>query len=216
MERPRTVARFLFVAVLLLLPAIVAVSTTDRISLHLSINAFHAPWADTFFRFATHLADGLVPVLVAILFLLMGTWRSFLMVAVSCAGSALVTQFLKRLVFPGMHRPGKFREELVDLHWLTDLDLNMYYSFPSGHATSAFSLSMALTVLAAKPRWAPLLALVAAVLAFSRVYLSQHFTEDIIAGAVVGMGVTMLVYHWLFRSSMSSKGWLERKAIGAR
>ena len=58
-------------------------------------------------------------------------------------------------------------------------------SFPSGHALTAFAAAGAVAVLAPRLRW-PVLAL-AAVIAFSRVYLGVHFWLDVLAGAALGL-----------------------------
>jgi undecaprenyl-diphosphatase len=64
------------------------------------------------------------------------------------------------------------------------IDLPTSNSFPSGHATTAFAAGVALAILAPRLRW-PALAL-AAVVAYSRVYLGVHFWADILAGAALG------------------------------
>jgi undecaprenyl-diphosphatase len=61
------------------------------------------------------------------------------------------------------------------------------YSFPSGHATTAFAAAAAVGVLHPRLRW-PLLAL-AAVVGFSRVYLGVHWGLDVLAGAMLGTGI---------------------------
>ena len=66
----------------------------------------------------------------------------------------------------------------------------------------------ALAVVIGKPVPAILLAALAALLAFTRVYLSQHFTEDVLAGAFVGTVVTIGVYYLLYRTA-----WGERTAL---
>jgi membrane-associated phospholipid phosphatase len=64
-------------------------------------------------------------------------------------------------------------------------------SFPSGHAMSAFAVAGALAVLAPRLR-RPVLAL-AALIAFSRVYLGVHFWFDVLVGSVLGLAVGVLV-----------------------
>jgi membrane-associated phospholipid phosphatase len=64
-------------------------------------------------------------------------------------------------------------------------------SFPSGHAMSAFAVAGAIAFLAPRLRW-PVLGL-AALIAFSRVYLGVHFWLDVLAGAALGMTIGLLI-----------------------
>jgi undecaprenyl-diphosphatase len=63
-------------------------------------------------------------------------------------------------------------------------------SFPSGHAMTAFATAGAVAVLAPRLRW-PMVA-VAAVIAFSRVYLGVHFWLDVLVGSALGLAVALL------------------------
>lgn len=67
------------------------------------------------------------------------------------------------------------------------------YSFPSGHATTSFGLAYMLSTF--YPFWpVPTAAYLAAfVIAFSRVYVGEHYPSDVISGALLGV----LASKWL-------------------
>ena len=75
-------------------------------------------------------------------------------------------------------------------------------SFPSGHAATSFA---AATILAISfPRLAPLLYLLAAAVAFSRVYVGVHYPLDIVGGAVLGVLIATAL-HLLVRARLRSR-----------
>ncbi|GBF35448.1 phosphoesterase [Desulfocucumis palustris] len=59
------------------------------------------------------------------------------------------------------------------------------YSFPSGHAATAFAAATAIAMQAG--RTAPAVLLLAALISFSRVYVGVHYPFDVLAGAVIGI-----------------------------
>ena len=63
------------------------------------------------------------------------------------------------------------------------------FSFPSGHATVSFACATVLALAVPRLRW-PLYAL-AALIAFSRVYVGVHYPFDVLAGAVLGIGIAI-------------------------
>jgi undecaprenyl-diphosphatase len=72
-------------------------------------------------------------------------------------------------------------------------------SYPSGHTASAGATSVALVLLFTAPgrhrrRWWALAALGTTAMAWSRTYLQVHWLTDVIAGAMLGVGVTLVVF----------------------
>jgi undecaprenyl-diphosphatase len=63
-------------------------------------------------------------------------------------------------------------------------------SFPSGHAATSVAGAVVLAYLLG--RWGAWLGLLAAAVAFSRVYVGVHYPLDVLAGAVLGAGVGLL------------------------
>jgi undecaprenyl-diphosphatase len=57
-------------------------------------------------------------------------------------------------------------------------------SFPSGHAATSFAAATMLSF--AFPGFAPVLLILAAAVAYSRVYVGVHYPIDVIAGAALG------------------------------
>jgi undecaprenyl-diphosphatase len=57
-------------------------------------------------------------------------------------------------------------------------------SFPSGHAATSFAAATILSF--AFPKWTPAFLLLAAAIAFSRVYVGVHYPLDVISGAALG------------------------------
>lgn len=197
MERTAAVNCYLLAFLVLALPAAVLISCTDRLQLHAMIHSGHLGVADEFFRYFTHLGDGLVPTFLAIGLLLFHGMRGFLMMGLSCGLGAIIVQVMKRVFFPEMDRPVTFQEEMPGMHWVADLVLNNHYTFPSGHAAAAFGMCTALVVIIARRRWALPLLLFATAIAYSRVHLSQHFTEDVLAGAIIGTVSAYGIHRWI-------------------
>ena len=70
------------------------------------------------------------------------------------------------------------------------------YSFPSGHAMTAFAASV--VIFKNRPRrvGVPVLTL-AVLISFSRLYVGVHYPSDVIAGALLGTLIA-LIFFWLF------------------
>ena len=82
---------------------------------------------------------------------------------------------------------------------------NMHYhtghnSFPSGHTFAAFAI-FTLLMLTSKSKKSQIIYLLLAVLAgLSRIYLAQHFIEDVAFGSFLGIITAMFIYYLFFIS----------------
>jgi len=106
--------------------------------------------------------------------------------------SSIVVQSMKRLVFAPSPRPMaviKWSETLLP----EGLEVPLQFAFPSGHTTTAF-VFFTLLALHFKKISVQILAAIAIIgVGLSRVYLMAHWIPDVMAGAVLGMILALLV-----------------------
>jgi undecaprenyl-diphosphatase len=76
-------------------------------------------------------------------------------------------------------------------------------SFPSAHAT--FSFMMATLLTAWFPRYRVIFFIVAGFIGWTRIYLGLHYPTDVIAGAMLGYGITKLILLY-FLLSLDGRG----------
>jgi membrane-associated phospholipid phosphatase len=119
----------------------------------------------------------------------LGTRLQFIFWAV--AVSNLVTEVLKYCI--GRGRPFVGGEVNV-FHFSHFAGNPAYSSLPSGHATTAFALAFAVSVIWPQARVA--MAVYAIVIAATRLVLVAHHPSDVVAGALVGVIGAMFVRYW--------------------
>ena len=73
------------------------------------------------------------------------------------------------------------------------------FSFPSGHSGSSFAAATALFCFYKKPGIAALV--LAALIAFSRMYLFVHYPTDVLAGSMLGIFMALAVCCFLRKSA---------------
>ncbi|NOY37481.1 MAG: phosphatase PAP2 family protein [Chlorobi bacterium] len=184
---------FLLYLVLVII-AMVILGFYGKADTHLFINRWHSPFFDRFFIAVTELGNGwmVAAVLIPLLFIRYGY---ALLHAVNHLVITLIVQLLKHVIFPGVLRPSAFFRDDPSLYMIKDYPLHHYNSFPSGHAATAFGIFMLLVILARRPAFKMVWFLLAVITAWSRVYLSQHFLQDIVAGSFIGTGSTFLLFY---------------------
>jgi len=202
---------FIALSLILLVVLGLALLYIPKGELHLMLCDRHTHARDIFYRYYTQGAEWF-PYAVCVLILLFGRIGDGVW-GISClAISGLTTQALKYAA--DTDRPLRwFSTNMPDvtLPLVDGVHMSKYYSFPSGHTTSFFALTFFLCILATKSLSAKrsvsesgrysvsiavqsLLFFLAALGGYSRIYLSQHFTEDIAGGILVGMLITLLCY----------------------
>ena len=176
---------------------VLMVSSIPKFELHTWINSHHSSFLDTIFKNLTFLGDGWFAAIISVTFLFIN-FRYAIMFGSATLGSGFLVQFLKRIVFSGMERPASFLEFMPDLPLVSGVDLHHHLSFPSGHTTTAFAIFILAGLICSK-RWMSVAFLIMAFfIGLSRVYISQHFLEDIIAGSFIGL-LSALFFYWYFQ-----------------
>lgn len=183
-----------------------------KIQTHLMLNGYHAPFLDAFFRYVTWMGEEF-PVYVGVAFLIWNVnsvWnrRNGLFILLSQGLTCILTQALK---FAFAHpRPATYFSQMgVDLpETVEGVTLRRAMnSFPSGHTSAAFALFVCMALVTPR-KWAPLWITAAWAVAYSRIYLSQHFLEDILLGSVIGVvsscAVFMLMEYYTNKKRLTS------------
>lgn len=125
---------------------------------------------------------GLTLAVIGLVLLVARRWAALVAYAVAEALTPLVGNLLKALV-DRARPPG---------HMLTPHGS----SFPSGHAAYAAATAVALVLLFTEPGrkrllWFLLAALVITAMCWSRTYLQVHWLSDVLAGASLGIAITL-------------------------
>ena len=176
--------------------------------LHLFLCNRHTPARDIFYRYYTHVAEWF-PYVLCLCLLLFGRIGDGVFASAAMLLSALFTQVVKHIVVAprpltwfGEHFPS------IQLPLVDGVQMNLWYSFPSGHTTSFFALAFVASILLSKSSIVNrqssialqlVLVLLATLGGYSRIYLSQHFALDVFAGVLVGTLITLVCYAVLHR-----------------
>jgi len=160
--------------------------SNSKADLHLWMTSFNSPAADVFFHYYTLVGDW-IPFAVAGL-LLFYNYRISLFILLSQLVCGIFSTTIKRvwneprpLMYFQQHFPAIQLRQVLDEHLYT------VHSFPSGHTISAFAFFFALCLYTKKPSVHFLYFILAFLVGFSRIYLSQHFAVDVLAGSFVGI-----------------------------
>lgn len=145
------------------------------------LQTIHNPVLDKIMIFFTTLGNaGILWIVLAVIFLCMKKYRK--------CGAAMIVSLIFGLIFGNLilknviarERPCWINETVQML-----IAVPKDYSFPSGHTLASFGAATA--IFCSHRRIGIAAYIVAAVIAFSRMYLYVHFPTDILAGLILGL-----------------------------
>jgi membrane-associated phospholipid phosphatase len=166
-------------------------------TIHLFINSHNSAFLDLFFKYITILGHGFFTMAIVCIFLFFH-YRKSLIVFLAFIVSGIIVQSLKTTIFAESLRPTGYFEGKTALHLVEGVYQLYIQSFPSGHSASAFALFLCLAAFTKSKLLKFLLFTIASLTAFSRVYLSQHFLVDAMAGSFIGVIVSLLIIYFLY------------------
>lgn len=206
----RTVYVYVITYLVLLMAILGLMYVYPKPELHMLLNSYHSSLQDTFFKYYSMLAEWPLYA-IALLPLLWKKVKMTIFFAMCELTGGSILQILKHII--STDRPVSVFEHYayMDLPLVQGVTMHHGNSFPSGHASTFFMFCTCCVIIQAYSyiqRDRPyslgkkilfntmLIALlvVAAVGAYSRVYLSQHFLADVCVGSVIGFITPFMMY----------------------
>jgi len=180
------------------------VSCYQRLEQLQLINGNNSPLSDLIFQVLTATAEVVLP--ISLLLYLFRFQKAYALPYVySYALSTGLIQGLKHFVFTDSLRPlAYFASTGLKWHLIPGLLISEFNSMPSGHTGAAFFMFFWVAVLLRRFGWGLLAGIIAVGVAYSRVYLFQHFPVDTLVGAAIGVGSSALFYS-IYYAKNSSK-----------
>lgn len=163
------------------------------------LNTYHSTLLTSFFIYATYLGDGFFCIATGIL-LFYKRGSLALMVLISYAVSGIVAQVLKYFIVEP--RPAVLLKYSGYPYFIDDVTLHNFHAFPSGHTASAFALAAVLSFSLQHKGYSIFLLAGAILVGYSRIYLAQHFMDDVLAGAIIGV-ISAIICQLLFQEKFS-------------
>ncbi|MGL4347539.1 MAG: phosphatase PAP2 family protein [Chitinophagaceae bacterium] len=159
--------------------------------------------ANWIFTFLTLIIENPISVILIFVILLLSSYQNFIFLVLNYVLTGGIILCLKE--YFQHDRPFLFFSKIqITLNYLTYIDPLLLVSFPSGHSEAAIVFGFTLSLIVRKQIYKIIIAAIAICACFSRVYLMQHFLQDILAGSLLGAMMSM-VWLYLYRISFSNK-----------
>lgn len=176
---------------------------SDKEEIYRYINIRHSRFLDGLMPLVSDM--GTAPLIIGACLLLIAFRRQFrswgfVLMALLCNGIPfLVCRAIKYAI--NAPRPLGYFNKAEWMHLVKGQPEQYYYSFPSGHTAGAFAFYCFLSLLLpdSKRYMSILFFFIAMAVAYSRIYLSQHFYDDVYAGSMVGALTCLCVFLLLRR-----------------
>lgn len=185
----------LFLYLVLLSVCILLMLIFSKEELYFAINHRHTVFTDVFFENMTLLGASTGCIIIVLITFLIN-YRTGFLLSSSYIITFIISQIIKHLVkAPRPHL--FFSKEIHEIYLVKGVVMLDTDSFPSGHSVSAFTAAVVFTYVAKNKSWGYLWLLMAVLIAYSRLYLSEHFLQDVTAGSALGVFITVFWLKWI-------------------
>lgn len=153
-----------------------------------------------FFKYFTLLGEEWLILPICLLIFILLKRKDFILKAIiTLLINFVLTKISKNYLFDSV-RPSKFLEN-KHLIFTEGVNIHQYNSFPSGHTSTAFAIAFFLILFFKIDKSGIILIILAALVGISRIYLQQHFAEDVIGGSLIGLISAIIANSILIKKS---------------
>jgi membrane-associated phospholipid phosphatase len=156
-------------------------------------NSHNSIFLDKFFAVYTNIGDGLFAGILGFALLFYKTGYG-IMIGASNILAGIIAQLLKHQVFDHVVRPKVYFKGIYDLHFVEGVKVWSSNSMPSGHSATAFAVFLCLAIFVRNSFLRIVFFILAVLVGYSRIYLSQHFLSDVVVGSLIGVVVVTIYY----------------------
>ncbi len=163
-----------------------------KTEIHLFINGYHNNFADLFFSNLTNLGLG-ITIIPVLLILACVRFRYVIISLLGFLITFIINDSLKAL----LHTPrpiNVFNQLHQSLYLVPKVEMFYWNGLPSGHSATAFCMFCLLALYAKNNLVKTAYFFIAFLIGYSRMYLSEHFLQDVYLGSLIGVGSALLAY----------------------
>lgn len=166
--------------------------TTSKYDSFIQINHLRSYTGDIIFTFFTVLGNGIILIPITIVLLLRKRYPILIGLILTVLLTTLIVSLLKQTFNQPRPLACYDADTVLTASWIK---LHTRNSFPSGHTASAFCIAAYLSFAYNRNRRLAVLSFFCAALAgYSRIYLGQHFLQDVWLGSLIGVFIAALSY----------------------
>lgn len=158
------------------------------------IQTLRTGWLDAFFTFYTTIGNhGEIWIAMIVIMLTQKKTRKLALFAIM--GLLLELVLVEEVIKPLVVRARPF---IANPSFELFIKTPSGYSFPSGHTASSFSF--ATLIYLANLKYKNIILFLAALMAFSRLYVYVHYPTDILGGILLGVAIGWIMYYFYNRT----------------